>query len=144
MVSHRWFFSRTPNIRTYFVTWMLKFFNRAYFFSPCLLSEKVHPLKFVLSLGKEIFWIFNEFKVYIKMLKFNWQTVSNPLLISTKKSIWKNQVWQSGFLVYFKLDFTACAACKNQVWNWFLKAKNPVRRIWFSKIHVQINWGIHW
>ena len=40
-----------------------------------------------------------------------------------KKSSYKNQVWQTGFL-----------ACKNQFQNWFLQAKNPVCRTWFLQL----------
>ena len=51
-----------------------------------------------------------------------------------EKSIWKNQVRRTRFLVYFELDFY----CKNQFQNWFFHAKNPVCRTWF----LQINRGI--
>ena len=81
------------------------------------------------------------------------------LYLISEKSIWKNQVRQTGFLVYFKLNFyclcdlqrvflpgglttiaiwewifTACVTCKNQFRNWFLQVKNPVHRTWFFKL----------
>ena len=39
--------------------------------------------------------------------------------------------------------FTACVACKNQFWTWFLQVKNPVSNMifqtWFFKNQVQMN-----
>ena len=42
------------------------------------------------------------------------------LHLISEKSIWKNQVRQTGYLVYFELDFyclTACVAWENQFRN---------------------------
>ena len=36
---------------------------------------------------------------------------------------WQNQVRRTGFLVYFKMIFTVCVACKSQFQNWFLQVK---------------------
>jgi len=63
------------------------------------------------------------------------------LYLISEKSNWKNQVPQTGFLVYFKLDFYCLCSQIN-----FLQAKKPVRRTWFfqiafSKIKLQINRG---
>ena len=36
------------------------------------------------------------------------------LYLIYEKSIWENQVRQTGFLVYFEVDFSACVVCKKQ------------------------------
>ena len=68
-----------------------------------------------------------------------------PLLISTwflKNQFGKNKFNKLDFYAFSNLIFTASVAFKNQFWNWFLKAKNPVRRNWFFKNQVQINRGL--
>ena len=62
-----------------------------------------------------------------------------------EKSIWKNQVSKFKYRstdgkrhmklkIAIYLIFTACVACKNRFPNWYLQAKNPDRRIWFSQL----------
>ena len=71
---------------------------------------------------------------YILLNKSPWLRGTNPYLIS-EKSIWKNQVLRTGFLLPVCL---ACVACKNQFRDWFLQVKNPVPRKWFFKNQVQL------
>ena len=56
------------------------------------------------------------------------------LYIFKKKSSWKNQVRQTGFLVCYELDFYCLCSLQKSIWNWFLPVKNPDSRIWFLKI----------
>ena len=53
---------------------------------------------------------------------------TNPLLIST----WflKNQVQQTGFLVYFELDFTASVACRLKIQFADLEFLNLIFQKW--------------
>ena len=55
------------------------------------------------------------------------------------KKHWKNQVRWTGFESISNWIFTACVACKNQLGNWFLQVKDPVRRTWFFKNQVQMD-----
>ena len=73
------------------------------------------------------------------------------LYLISEKSIWKNQLWPTGFLVYFKLDFYCLCNLQKSILklilNWFLKAKNPVCRTWFlqldfSKIKYRSTGGV--
>ena len=66
------------------------------------------------------------------------------LYLIFEKSIWKNPVRRTGFLVYFNWIFTACVAYKNQFQNCFLQVKNPVCWTWFFKNQVHINRGWGW
>ena len=73
--------------------------------------------------------------------------VNYPYVVSICTRILKYRVWkiefdELDFLSISNWIFTAWLACKNQFWNWFLQAKNPVCRTWFFKIQVQINRGL--
>ena len=77
------------------------------------------------------------------------QTLCWSVHLISEKSIWKNQVRWTVFLVYFELNFycTACVVCKKQLSNWFLQAKKPVRRTWvfqfdFSKFKYRSTRGM--
>ena len=65
---------------------------------------------------------------------------TRPLLICTwflKNQLGKIKLDKLDFLSISNLIFTACVDCKNQFRNWFLQAKNPVRRNWFFKVYFQ-------
>ena len=70
------------------------------------------------------------------------------LYLISEKSIWKNQVWQTGFLVYFKLDFNClCSSLKKSISNqifvgWKSSLLNLSFPTWFFKTQVQINRGM--
>ena len=51
---------------------------------------------------------------------------------------WNSKNGFAPFLVYFELDFTACVACKNQVWT-----RPKIFRIPFFKHQMQINKVCH-
>ena len=59
---------------------------------------------------------------------------------------WKIKLEKSSSMVWiFSLSrteyllFSACVACKNQIRNWFMQAKNSVRWTWFFKNQVQMD-----
>ena len=58
---------------------------------------------------KHFFWISN----------FGFAEAISPpvdLYLISEKSIWKNQVWRTGFLVYFELDFYClCSLCRLKI-----------------------------
>ena len=57
------------------------------------------------------------------------------LYFISEKSMWKNQVLQTGLLIYFKLDFYCLHSLqKSKFWNWFLQAKNAVCRTCFLQL----------
>ena len=63
-----------------------------------------------------------------------------------EKSSWNNQVWQTGFLVYFELDFYCLCSLHKSILKLILQVKNPVRRTWFfklnfSEIKYRSTWG---
>ena len=55
------------------------------------------------------------------------------LFLISEKSIWKNQVWWTGFFVYFKLDFYCLCSLQKSI------SSNLIFPTWIFKIQVQIN-----
>ena len=61
---------------------------------------------------------------------------TNPLLICNwfLKNQFGKKFDELDFQSISNWIFTACVACKNQFWNWFLQAENPVCRTWFLQL----------
>ena len=57
-----------------------------------------------------------------------------PLYLISENLFGKIKFDELDFYFTSSLIFTSFVACKNQFWNWFLQAKNPVRRIWFFQL----------
>ena len=69
------------------------------------------------------------------------------LHLISEKSIWKNQVRQTGFLVYFKPNFYCLCSLQKSISKlvfvgWKSSSLNLSFPTWFFKIQVQINRGI--
>ena len=69
------------------------------------------------------------------------------LYLISEKSIWKNQVRQTGFLVYFKPNFYCLCSLQKSISKlvfvgWKSSSLNLSFPTWFFKIQVQINRGI--
>ena len=69
------------------------------------------------------------------------------LYLISEKSIWKNQVRQTGFLVYFELDFYCLCSLQKSVSKLIFAGKNSsslklIFTTWFFKNQVQINSGL--
>ena len=68
------------------------------------------------------------------------------LYLISEKSIWKNQVWRTGFLVDFELDFYCLCSLQKSISKlifagWKLGSSNLSFRTWCFKIQVQIDRG---
>ena len=49
----------------------------------------------------------------------HWQTIPPvDLYLISEKSIWKNQVWRNGFLVYFEHDFYCLCSLQKSISKW--------------------------
>ena len=72
---------------------------------------------------------------------FSAQAAILHLYFNFEKSSWKNEVWQTGFLVYFELDFFCMCSLQKIISKWFLQVKNPVHGTWFFKLDIsKVNW----
>ena len=68
---------------------------------------------------------------YRKIIRFGLVLPPVDLYLISEKSIWKNQVWRTGFLVYFELDFYClCSLQKSiskSIFACYTGSKNPIR-----------------
>ena len=76
--------------------------------------------------------------------KFQFNNSPVDLYLISEKSIWKNQVGQTGFLFYFELDFYCFCSLQNSILSLFFadynsSLSNLIFPTWFFKIPVQIN-----
>jgi len=74
------------------------------------------------------------------LARLNWVYSPCWSALVSEKSIWKNHVQRTGFLVFFELDIH----CLRSLQNWFLQAKNSVCRFFqldFSKFKYRSKRG---
>ena len=105
----------------------------------CKKGEGSPDFVYSLSIGhiwQNVHHLFNFSKVCILLVDgvFSYLHGIPPVdlyLISEKK------VRLTGFSVYFELNFYCLCSLQNQLWNWFLQAKNPVHRTWVFPLDFQ-------
>ena len=77
----------------------------------------------------------------LRMHQFQkWCLLGVPTPCWSVLDFWKLNLEKSSSMNWI---FTACVACKNQIQNWFLQVKNPVRPTWFFKLdfsQVKYKW----
>ena len=86
----------------------------------------------------QFFYVVNlkwQIKNYKRLSQSRYNRRFLHLYLISEKSSWKDQVWWTGFLVYFELDFYCLCSLQKSISKLILQTENPARWPWVFQLN---------